>query len=196
MEAIILSEKLVIEKTGTEADVPLCFLGRLMYYLSVVNSLLFDAISNKRYYEYDNWDSLNKDEKTAVVELGIIFNIDLLMKAGIIINDKRLVRKGSNNQFYRITDERIGIHINENIIINGRSIKILEVMACTDKWIEYNYTLPMNYFLNIDKSLKFYKLNPKNQHKIRKFFATNWIAIIQVIVILLILFGLIYLIFG
>ena len=82
----------------------------------------------------------------------MVFNIGLLMKAGIIINDNRLVQKGSNNQFFQITDERIGIHINEDIMINDKSTRVLKVKACTDKWIEYNYTLPMNYFLNIDKS--------------------------------------------
>ncbi len=49
----------------------------------------------------------------------------------------------SNNQFYRIEDERIGIHVSQELIIGGSSVKVLKLMACNDTWLSRNYFNPI-----------------------------------------------------
>ena len=47
----------------------------------------------------------------------------------IFILDSRLLISGFDNEFYQITDERIGIHVNEEVMIGGRVVRVLKVMA-------------------------------------------------------------------
>ena len=54
-----------------------------------------------------------------------------------------LIPYDKNNQFYQITDEKIGIHANQNIIIGGKSTKILKIMACNKSWLMKFYFNPI-----------------------------------------------------
>jgi len=49
----------------------------------------------------------------------------------------------SNNQFYKIEEERIGVHVNQELIIGGRSVKVLKLMACNNTWLSKNYYNPI-----------------------------------------------------
>ena len=43
---------------------------------------------------------------------------------------------GADNQFYEITNERIGIHINNQIVIGGRTVRVMKFMV-EEKWSEF-----------------------------------------------------------
>ena len=62
-----------------------------------------------------------------------------MVEKGIFIIDSSLLLYGSSNDFYEITDERIGIHVNQEIIIGGRIVRILKLMVCESSWITRNY---------------------------------------------------------
>ena len=47
------------------------------------------------------------------------------------------------NEFYEITDDRIGFHVNNEIMLGGRYKRVLKVMACTTDWLYRNYINPL-----------------------------------------------------
>ena len=70
------------------------------------------------------------------------------MDAKIFIPDSNLVPSSKSNQFYKITDDRIGIHVNEEIVIGGRVVRVLKIMAMTSGWLNNNYFYPMERINN------------------------------------------------
>ena len=53
----------------------------------------------------------------------------------LFVVSSNLVPPGSTNEFYQITDDRIGVHVNSEVVIGGRVVKVLKIMACTEAWI-------------------------------------------------------------
>ena len=47
------------------------------------------------------------------------------------------------NDFLKITDERIGVHVNQEIMIGGRSVKVLHIMVCKNNWLDKYYNIPI-----------------------------------------------------
>ena len=45
-------------------------------------------------------------------------------------------------EFYQITDDRIGVHVNSEVVIGGKVVKVLKILACTEDWICRNYINP------------------------------------------------------
>ena len=46
------------------------------------------------------------------------------------------------DEFYQITDDRIGVHVNSEVVIGGKVVKVLKIMACTEDWIYRYYINP------------------------------------------------------
>ena len=88
------------------------------------------------------------EDITVLLELVILFNPKFLVDKGIFILDESLLPNDLDNQFYQITDERIGIHINNEIMVSGRTVKVLKVMACDEEWIFRNYINPLKRAFN------------------------------------------------
>ena len=68
----------------------------------------------------------------------------LFINAGIFIVNSDLLPNSTLNQFYKITDETIGVHVNEEIMIGGKTVKLLNVMACNKNWLLRSYYNPLN----------------------------------------------------
>ena len=86
------------------------------------------------------------------------------MDYNIFILNSRLLRPEFDNEFFKITDERIGIHINEEVMLGGRQVKVLEIMACNENWIQTYYLDPIKNINNMKKiadCCKFIKRNKK-----------------------------------
>ena len=47
------------------------------------------------------------------------------------------------NEFFNIIDERIGVHVNQETMKGGRSVKVLKIMACKNSWLNKNYYTPL-----------------------------------------------------
>ena len=58
----------------------------------------------------------------------------MFLSAGIFILAQSLLLN-LDNQFYEIKDETLDVHVNQEIIIEGRSIKVLKLMACNSRWL-------------------------------------------------------------
>ena len=140
-----------VETFGERTFVPDDDVAKLMYYLSCVDTVInYNEID--RLSDYENYDLLSVDSLTELFKLVLLFNPEIFIEAGIFILDENLLIYGMDNQFYQITDERIGIHVNNEIMIGGRTVKVLKVMACNESWLVRNYFRPWkNLFELADK---------------------------------------------
>ena len=145
--ANFFGNRMGIKEIGQRTSVPDNDLARLMYYLSCVDTVIqYHEID--RLTDYQNYDSLDVEDITVLLELVILFNPKFLVDKGIFILDESLLPNDLDNQFYQITDERIGIHINNEIMVSGRTVKVLKVMACDEEWIFRNYINPLKRAFN------------------------------------------------
>ena len=126
---------------GERTSVPNDNVAKLMYYLSCVDIVInYNEID--RLSDYQNYDLLTKDDMVELFKLVLLFNPKIFIDAGIFIIDESLLPYDLDNQFYKITDERIGIYVNDEIMIGGRNVKVLKVMACNEDWLVRNYYRP------------------------------------------------------
>ena len=136
-------------------DIPDDDVAKLMYYLSCVDTVInYQGID--RLSDYQNYDSLSVDELTLLFKLVLIFNPKYFVEKGVFIIDENLLPDNLSNQFYKITDERIGIHVNNEIFIGGRTVNVLKVMACNEDWlIQYYFTPWKNIFEAADRMQRY-----------------------------------------
>ena len=126
---------------GERTSVPNDNVAKLMYYLYCVDIVInYNEID--RLTDYQNYDLLTKDDMVELFKLVLLFNPKIFIDAGIFIIDESLLPYDLDNQFYKITDERIGIYVNDEIMIGGRNVKVLKVMACNEDWLMRNYFTP------------------------------------------------------
>jgi len=133
---------LKVETTGQTVYVPNNDLARLMYYLDCVLAVI-QYEEDSRLTDYQNYLRLTEEEKKAVYALAALFQPKIFIDAGVFLPKPSLVPYGKSNQFYKITDDRIGIHVNQEIVIGGRVVRVLEVMAFTQEWLNRNYIEPL-----------------------------------------------------
>ena len=139
-----------IRNYGTTCEVPNHDLAKLMYYLDCVDSLIPNIIDSEKYLDYRNYRNADSSaDREKIISYALLLNPVLLIGEWIIIKDERLIPSGSNNTFYSITDDRINVHVNQEMMIRGRSVRIVNIMACQDCWIYRNYEKPMENFEKI-----------------------------------------------
>ena len=142
MQATLGYNNTQIERTSRKVVVPGNDFAKLMYYLDCVASALQCDI-NSRYRDYKHYYNLTENDKEAIMVIVLLFNPEILIKCKVFILDSRLLRRQFDNEFFKITDENIGIHVNEEVIIGGRQIRVLEIMACNENWIKTYYLDPI-----------------------------------------------------
>ncbi len=104
-----------VNSIGKKVTVPNNDIARLMYYLSCVDTVInYNEIDNLT--DYNSYYLLTDNEIDILIETVLILNPKYFVDAGIFILDSYLVPDDMNNEFYEITDNRIGFHINENNI--------------------------------------------------------------------------------
>ena len=147
MSATLGLNKLKVEAYGTTTTVPNDNIAKLMYYLDCV-LIVIEYDRNNRLTDFRHYYNLNNEEKKAVIELAILFNPKLFIDAGIFVVNSDLLPDSSGNKFYKITDERIGVHVNQQVMIGGRVVKVLNIMACNSSWLNRNYFTPLERIKN------------------------------------------------
>ncbi len=131
-----------IDRTVTVPDNKL---AKLMYYLACVFKVIqYDH--NSRFTDFQNYNLLSNEEEQTVLGLVALFNPKVMVDLSLFIVSPNLVPYGSTNEFYQITDDRIGVHVNSEVVIGGRVIKVLKIMACTETWIDRYYIQPANSY--------------------------------------------------
>ena len=134
-------QSLNVKPIGQTVTVPDNSLARLMYYLDCVFTVIqYDQSS--RLTDYQRYYLLSKEEEQTVLGLVALFNPKVMSDLSLFIVSRNLVPYGSSNEFYQITDDRIGVHVNSEVVIGGRVVKVLKIMACTEDWIYRNYINP------------------------------------------------------
>ena len=136
-----------VEDNTVKVNVPENDLAKLMYYLSCVSNAINYNEANK-YTDYQRYYLLSQNEKKEVYALAILLNPELLIKEKIFIISPMLLTRGLNNQFYKITDDTIGVHANQEIAIGGRVVQVLEIMVCNERWLSDNYYKPLTNIIN------------------------------------------------
>ena len=134
-------QSLDIKPIGRKVTVPDNNLAKLMYYLYCVFKVIqYDQSS--RLTDFQRYYSLSKEEEQTVLGLVALFNPKIMTDLYLFIVAPNLVPSGMTNEFYQITDDRIGVHVNSEVVIGGRVVKVLKIMACTEEWIYNNYINP------------------------------------------------------
>lgn len=131
-----------ISSFGVKVQVPNNNIARLMYYLNCI-CVVIDYDRNLTLTDYQHYYKLNRVELKTLYDLVNLFDPKIFINAGIFIIDSNLLPNDLSNQFYKITDEKIGFHVNENVLIGGKDVKVLNVMACDWNWLSENYYTPL-----------------------------------------------------
>ena len=135
-------KSLKVEDNTVEVQVPENDTAKLMYYLSCVSTVIMYDKANKL-TDYKNYDLLTIDEMADVYACAILLNPKMFLDAGIFIINPNLLTRGLCNQFYKITDSRVGVHVNQEIAVGGVSVKVLQIMVCDESWINKYYIRPL-----------------------------------------------------
>ena len=142
MSATLGINHLSVERTGIKAEVPNNNLARLMYYLNSVFTVI-QYNDNNDLSDYTHYYYLNQEQKKTVYALAVLFDPKIFLDAKIFILDNGALTGDFGNEFFKITDEKIGVHVNREIMIGGHSVKVLKIMACKTSWLENNYYNPL-----------------------------------------------------
>jgi len=131
-----------IDRTVTVPDNKL---AKLMYYLACVFKVIqYDH--NSRFTDFQNYNLLSNEEEQTVLGLVALFNPKIMVDLSIFIVSSNLVPHDKPNEFYEITDDKIKVHVNSEVVIGGNVIKVLKVMACTKDWINRYYFNPASSY--------------------------------------------------
>ena len=183
-------QSLNVKPIGQTVTVPDNSLARLMYYLDCVFTVIqYDQSS--RLTDYQRYYLLSKEEEQTVLGLVALFNPKVMSDLSLFIVSRNLVPYGSSNEFYQITDDRIGVHVNSEVVIGGRVVKVLKIMACTEDWIYRNYINPAESYTkpqltsgsNYNYSSNYNSTNNNNNTSCRK----TCIGLIVIIIIIVII---------
>ena len=142
MSSMLGMNRLNVSMFGEKTQVPNNIFAKLMYYLHCV-TVVIDYERDNILTDYKNYNDLTDEQIEAVYNLALLLNPKIFISAGIFIVDSKLLPDDVDNQFYKITDERIGVHINQNFMVGGKIVKVLNVMACNDSWLTRFYYLPL-----------------------------------------------------
>ena len=143
-----------VSPIGQITKVPDNDLARLMYYLSCVDTVI-DYNEIDKLSDFKNYYLLNLKEIEILLKLVLLYNPKFFFEQGIFIIDPSLLPSDSDNEFYQIEDERIKMHVNDTVLLGGRTVKVLKVMVCNQIWLERNYYGPLKRAFN--KELPAYK---------------------------------------
>ena len=141
MSATLGMKSVKVRAFGTKTEIPNNALAKLMYYLDCVATVI--NYDDRTLTDYQNYDELSGEELVAVYQLAKLLNPRLFIDAGIFIVDPKLLHD-AGNQFYEIYDETIGVHVNQEIMIGGKSVKVLKIMACNNIWLSTYYYNPID----------------------------------------------------
>ena len=151
MSATFKYQSLDIKSIGKTVTIPNNDIARLMYYLSCVDTVIRHDDTDK-FSDYEHYYRLTKADEDILLGLIVIFNPKIFINAGIFIVDQKLIPYGFDNEFYQITDQKIGIHVNQEVIIGGKSVKVLKIMACNTAWLNRYYINPIENITNSRKN--------------------------------------------
>lgn len=149
MSGNLFYENVEVEPIGVKVTIPNNDIAKLMYYLSCVITVISytqdDILS-----DYEHYYLLNSNQKKVLFNLVASLNPLIFIKAGVFILDPTLVPNDMINEFYQITDHKIGIKVQNKIMVGGQWIKVQKIMACKPFWLYKYYIFPMENLRKIN----------------------------------------------
>ena len=133
-----------VKLIGSKTEVPESPLAKLMYYLNSVFAVIqYDEGDFEKYSDYHHYYLLSPEDEIKVLLLAGIFKPQIMIKLSLFIVDPNLLKPGFSNTFFELGNNKIGIHINSEVVIGGVSRKVLKIMACDEAWIVEHFYRPM-----------------------------------------------------
>ena len=149
MSAFLTSRKLSIRDTSVDATVPNNPKARLMYYINCVASVI-KAPQLERYRNYQQYYNIPDSEIDDILEIAKLFNPKVLVEIGIFILEENMDR---DNRFLEITNEEMGIHVNDEIFIGGVKVRVSKLMVFKKVWVMRNYLEPYESLTRRDQNV-------------------------------------------
>ena len=138
-------QSLDVQAIENKIIVPDNKLAKLMYYLNCVfNVVKYDV--EEKYYNYNNFSLLTKDEEKKVLQLAKFFNPPNMKKLSLFILKPEIIPNGKENEFFEITDKNLGVNINSEVVLEGRVLKVQKVMVCKRSWLYKYYFIPVQEY--------------------------------------------------
>ena len=145
MSSSINYQKLDVNQTRSFASIADNDLSKLMYYLACVFAVV-QYEGAERYTKYRQYDTLTSEDEKAVLNLVSLFNPKVMVDNYLFLVGQRFVTATQSNQFFQLSDSRLGFRINSEVIIGGVSRKILKVMGCNEYWLNTYYYNPVQSY--------------------------------------------------
>ena len=140
MKASLDYNRVKIIDISTDATVPNNDLAYLMYYLKCVFTVLkcnqFSNLTN-----YNNFANLSDSDINQLMKLIKLFNPELMIKIKVFVLNEEL---DCSNRFFKITNESMNFHANQEIVIGGIVTNFSEIMVYRSKWLIDVYHSPLN----------------------------------------------------
>ena len=143
-----------MQSIGETVTIPNNDTVKLIYYLSCVDTVI--SYDEKILSEYQHYYLLTQNQKEILIKLVEISKPQIFIYAGIFVLDQSLIPKGFIKEFYKITVQRIGIHINQEIKIGGRYVKVLKVMVFNITWLNKYYSTPLKNIYEMKDFMNFF----------------------------------------
>ena len=151
MSATLAMKNIKIRAFGSTTTVPKNAIAKMMYYLHCV-SVVIDY-HDLKLTNYKNYDEIKAAKLLEIYVMAKLLNPALFIEKGIFIVDKKLIID-ADNQFYEITNETIGLHASKEIVIEGKTVKVVKLMACNDDWLSRHYFKPINEIEDLVNHIK------------------------------------------
>ena len=105
---------------------------------------IVDFDLEKRYYNYNNYYLITKEEEQTILKLLSIFNPSIMENLSLFIVNPSLIPGGKENEFYDINNNFMKIQ--SQVYISGRTLTVKGFMACHRAWIGKYYYTPIQGF--------------------------------------------------
>ena len=145
---------------GYKIVIPDNSLAKIMYYLNCV-AVVID-FHDSVLVDYQIKGDLSGEQLLRVYDLAKLLNPSIFLQYKIFILDQGLLLN-EDNQFYEINDEKLGFQAFREIMIEGKLIKVLKLMACNPSWLGNFYYRPIQEIETLIRNYK--KLTTKERKK-------------------------------
>ena len=113
--------------------------AKLMYYLYCVSTVLeYDGLGP--FTDYKGYQYMPSKYLDTLIKLALLFDPKLMIAARVFIEVPSL---DMINRFYEIKDERMDIHVDEEIVIGGVTTRVKEIMAFKPSFLLIYYYFPL-----------------------------------------------------
>ena len=128
---------------GVTVNVPNNPTARLMYYLSVVDTVLdlADIGGINRLIDYKNYDRLDDDDKKLLLHFCAVFEPDELDDK-VFFHSENL--GNSNNDIFELENVQTTLAVSSNILIGGARRRVLRINLYNRFWIQKNFYEPFS----------------------------------------------------